>query len=997
MSNNFSSFTMKHQITHLLLAILLFAGFATSATKADEIEGTWSQEGQYKKFSKKYASDKLLALSIDKKKMAVIEYNTIKVIEIVSGKLLDSFHFSISQGLISIAISKDLKYLSTISNRETISSDSKIYTVRFNAYNIEKKILLCDTVLTYDFSDITALSSISDPELSFFKSVAYAKANYSYSFGFSYYGSGNKCYSYNCDNNVWGKNGFGSVNGSKSFYSSTIPLQIIYSISSSNTGHSGEYYTTYNESLYMVSQNSTNTLFNRSWYRSSVPSDPGEDITPYTPIGITADNKNAVLKNSDKQIILYSLEKPGTSALLKENNGNKIFTEIASSLIFFPNDYSGKNILYFSKLNDKILIKIFNYQLGTTNAIGYVDKDLISGTNSQFIIDSSNIITINSSGEMYMLDLNSLTPANGIEVLTDKQFCTTNDSVAFVVINPKKYTDIIIDFGDGTSSKYNIVSHEYAQMGHYTITVKAKDENGKEIKIIKEKYITVNQGISSNMKLSVDYLPNDQIKVNLVSNLSGNYKNPTLYIADSSASNVDSLSAIFSRLGYYYIKTTCTDNNSNKLVSMDTLLKVFGPSNKRIISENYSTSSYSEKVFLFKNNSKYESFSRYYWHKLDSNLKISNYNNFAMYTYLTDVRQLYNDIYYIKIATRQSQIQGIFDVRKDNPCISILNFGDNSTFAFSNDTIGYVNLSTNEIIYSDAKTLSILKKIKSKYKFESQPIPVHNLKSRRVDFLDFSKDNGIVLYKLTKDSIITKFNTIQPGLSKDYCNLIKQIKSSKNNTFELLDSGFVTTLNFNSGRIFKHSLPNLNIQQVVHFSDTTAALVCTDSTSTINICIVDSNYTIIDSFRISNRKGRVLLADINMQNQLEFIARTPEGNIYTCTVKISDNSIPDKYLTYDPISNDTIDIDIPLPTPIEYVKDMVYPNPVDDFLTINIALTINAKLLVTNSEGTTITPKILNKTDKSFSIRTNELSEGVYFVHIRDRGVIQSAKFVISR
>ena len=289
--------------------------------------------------------------------------------------------------------------------------------------------------------------------------------------------------------------------------------------------------------------------------------------------------------------------------------------------------------------------------------------------------------------------------------------------------------------------------------------------------------------------------------------------------------------------------------------------------------------------------------------------------------------------------------------------------------------------------------------INTDYVFQSTPIAFKNLNSKVAYFIETIENKSLVLYRFHNDTIFEQVGMIDlilDGQTFD-TKLLHNLQSTKKNLFEISSSGKLISLDFNKGFKRVDSIQKLQIKRVVHFTDNIAAWLCIDSNSVLHVCIVDSNYNVIENNILPYRAGQISYAERNEKNQLFFISSTPGGYAYRCTYKICSDTLPDLNLADGEIVI-VVDSSIVLPPiPIGYVEDMVYPNPVNDIVTVNIALTINAKLLLTDSAGNTYVPVLLNKTDKEFSLRTNQLSEGVYFIHIKDRGVRQSAKFVVKR
>lgn len=160
--NHFFEFTMKHQIMHLFMAILLFAVIATSATKADEIEGTWSQEGQYKKFSKEYTDLKLFEVSADGTKIAIVTDSTLRIFDIESGLIQTKLTIpDISNYAHSpYCISKDLNYFG-LSQSDYSNDGGKIdFNIRAKVLNVANNTLILDTIMNYSYYETEAYPEV---------------------------------------------------------------------------------------------------------------------------------------------------------------------------------------------------------------------------------------------------------------------------------------------------------------------------------------------------------------------------------------------------------------------------------------------------------------------------------------------------------------------------------------------------------------------------------------------------------------------------------------------------------------------------------------------------------------------------------------------------------------------------------------------------------------------------------------------------------------------
>ena len=990
---------MRHQIKFLITAIIVFAAFATSALKADDIEGTWSQDGQYKKFSKQYSNSILSTVSEDGKKMAFIVNDTLRIVEIATGILLDTCYLRAdipqtdTTEAPSYSLSNNFSYIACRFNDRHTNDTILHFMEDLLIRKLDNRKIIIDTSITYNINELNSYSSLSSISPSFsglficdsifcsFLEISATFAmrteyNYKYSFAF------------NCETKQKLTNTpFSNYSNIKRTNNGKNLLASSHTLTYTKTPYDDITRIDENEFIFGYYNNIYHPISYRSWFYSNNPRNPGKSESWLYPIGITPDCKTAIISNSDREINLYSLVNDSPEIKLTDSTGNTKFPQIASPVVLFPNNVNSNKLLYISRFDQLTLFSTLNYFTGATNNFGFSGKDYIVNSQANFMIDSNRILSISDTNEIYLLDLDNVIPVNNLDIYSDFQSVSTNDEISFVAIYPESYRNILIDFGDGSTSTASNVKHKYSQSGKYTITLTAKDSLAIEHKIVKNEYITVEQGVTISMKLSVEYLSNNQFRINLKSYITGEHYDTHIYIADSSALDVDSLSAVFSGTGYYYVKTTCIDSQFNKLITKDTAIKVYGPEDDRILTENYSSYYYYDKIYIFKNNTGYQVFDSKYpitrAISIDTNFRITQTNTYDDPSYYWSSNQISNSNYFLSISSSRGGAYGFYDSRKDKPFNNIYASNNNSAFAFSDDTLGMIDITTNEIVLKSFNDTSGINRIQTNIKFNSQPLVVNNFEAKKVFLMDNSPDQGITLYSINQDYHITKINTIDAVYQPNY--IIEQsLKTSINNIFEFIESDKIITLNFNTGVLRTHSLPNLKIQQVVHISNSQIALIGVDSNSIINVCLVDSNYVVNETIKLPYRtSGPILFAEKNKQNQLDFVSYTTRGILYFCTVKIS---------------NDTGSvIDTTNSSKLLLNEVSRYPNPASNSITIDYPLSTDASILIADEKGKTIKARIISKNDLDFTIDTSLLPEGMYFVQIRDGDINKSVKFMVKR
>ncbi len=981
---------MRHQIKFLITAIIIFAAFATSALKADDIEGTWSQDGQYKRFSKEYKDIVYYNVSADTKKLAIVSDNVLKVIQIESGVVLDTLSLLIpGKTIIGIpttyAISKDFRYFAFQYNLEKTNTNPYVFQQQLLIFNLQNDSIIVDSTCIFSFpQSSTANYSASGAKALFINNtIYYSQFNYSYTqFADGGYGSFSKAF--NCE--------------TKKEITNNVPVSIDSYCQSNNSAlsiayryyyYSNKYGANYYETICKFTSDSFSLISDRYWSQQPYQASPE---SAYKFIGLTSDDKNAIVLNDNNQMVSFDLI-TNTARQVTQANGNTKFPEFASSTILFPIDKAGKSILLLKSHGNNLLINNLHYETGVITSIASADNDYITNTKAKYMIDSNKILSITEAGELYLLDLEAIQPDKGIDISTDKQFCTTNDSVSFVVINPNSYTDISIDFGDGSSVSSEKAKHKYSEMGKYSITVKAKDQYSNEVILRKEKYITVNQGIEIKIIPTINYESNRKITIKAKVEMSGNYSDLNLYIkpANDVSQQIqtieeDTIIGEFTGLGYYTIRVTCFDNQFNKFISKDTVLNVFGPSDSSIFSENYTNTNVSSNVHLFKYSKGFQAFYHFYTSSyatsIDSNFQIKNQEYYKGSAYYWSFAQLSDANYYLSMSTSQGGRFSIYDNRKSDPMDSLLWYYNTSGFGFNDDTLATIDKETNEIVLRLFKDITEIKRINTYVQFNSQPLVCHDTKNKKVFLIDNSTESGITLYGVNQNYQLKKIRTIVGVYQPDYI-IAQTLKSNQNNVFEFIDTNGIVALNFNTGLLQKYSIPNFNIQQVVHISDTTIALLGIDSDSVINVCLVDSNYIEQQRITLPYRTGNVLFAEKNKQNQLDFALRTPIGNLYFCTVKISDDT---SAIVESPEIGKLLDSDL-----------LCFPNPAANKITIDYPLSTSASIIIADAKGKTIKPNIISMNDSDFSIDTSLLPDGMYFVQIRDGEINKNIKFIVKR
>ena len=995
---------MKHQITNLFMAILVFAGIATSATKADEIEGTWIQDGQYKKFSKIFSNSILNAVSEDGKKMAFIVNDSLRIVEIATGILLDTCYLKadIPQNYTdepSYSLSNNFSYVACRYNERYTTDTVFHYMEDLLIRKIANHKIILDTTITYTIHEVDINGSLSGISSSFSRlfisdsiycSFLAIKAefarrteyNYKYSFAF------NCTAKHKLQNTPFSNYSYiHRTNNGRNLLASC------YTIAYDRTPYNGTTRVDENEYIFGYYNNIYRPISSRSWFYSNDPQNPGKYESNLNPIGITPDCKTAIISNSDREICLYNLVKAAPVIKLTDSTGNTKFPQIASPVVLFPNNVNTNKLLYISRLNQLTLFSTLNYFTGATNTFGCSNKDYIVNSDANFMIDSNKILSISDSKEIYILDLESVVPINNLDIYSDFQSASTNDTISFVAIHPESYRNILIDFGDGNTSNASNAKHKYSEMGKYTIIVTAEDAFGNEVKVIKEKYITINQGIEINIIPSISYESNGKIKIKAKAKIIGDYSNLNLYIKPANdvsqliqTIEEDTIIGEFTGLGYYTIRVTCFDKQFNKFISKDTVLNIFGPSDSIILSENYTNTNVSSNVHLFKYSKGYQAFYHFYTSSyatsIDSNFQIKNQEYYKESAYYWSFAQLSDANYYLSMSTAQGGRFSIYDNRKPDPMNNLLGHYSQSGFGFNDDTLATIDKETNEIVLQSFKDITEIKRINTNVQFNSQPLVCNDIKNKKVFLIDNSTESGITLYGVNQNFQVSKINTIDAQYLPDY-KVAQTLKSSKNNVFEFIDTNCVITLDFNTGTLHSLSIPNFNIQQVVHISDTTLALLGIDSASLINVCLVDSNYNEKERITLPYRTGNVLFAEKNKQNQLDFAARTPIGNLYFCTVKISN----DTGSVIDTTNNGKL-----------YLNEVSrFPNPASNSITIEYPLSSQASVSIVNESGRVYSSEIKSINADNFSIDTSLLPDGLYFVQIQDGEINKSIKFMVKR
>ncbi len=979
---------MKHQIIHLFMAIIIFAGIATSAVKADEIEGTWTQEGQYKKFSKEYTDLKLFEVSADGTKIAIVTDSTLRIFDIQSG---------IIQTKLTIpdisdyphqpyCISKDFKYFGlSQSDYSYDGSEINLY-IHAKVLNISNNKLILDTIINYSYSEIEAYPEIETKN--------YFCNNNTFFLQYSLYSG--RWYRWSDHFNLI----FDCTTHTSIIDYEAHPFNTIYFLNDINTsvGYYNQHFVDdisgseadnhrFYRKIFIQKDSIISVIANESWeYRSDGPIPPIGSICPI-PLGITGDDK-MLMTHIDGKYIFYDLDSIG-----KFHKIDSAFNRYRVLAVLFPNSNNGKSFMtiHHGDLGN-VKISERSYTDGCQLASYEIYGNHFSNYWSNFkLIDSSRIIickTVDTVRQIYILDLNLKNNYPEFDITSDIQSGTTNDTVKFSIKFPATHRDIIVDYGDGTSDSEYPYHHVYSKPGTYSVKINALNKDNVYEAFKRKDYINISQGL----ELSCDvfhYCMPDNIQIKVINTSTGNHANHSITIAPLSdldnaraIKGKDTLIIYFTEYCKYKITIKAFDSDGGIICRKDSIIDITPTSSPNISSEIYYNINLKSYLEVYENYNTVDFLS--YESRVNgnnTNFSLVTINNNDQLSRKTKLYCYFGYNYSQKIAPTKYDLDGtIYDFATGTNEKNPLDFTKYNLQYFNyNDSLYGQITKPNQITIYSSSTHQVGKTLTNKN------LNI-NWGSR---ILPFTSKNGII-YLWNKDNA-KKINCYTWNTQTDTINQVCFNNSYSNlgsirNSCQYSDDIFLSAV---YNRVFRFNLSNSEVDSLIFgetkieglcaIKDKMIAVITRNKEMETVIDLVNNSFTKFKTITLSKREDVIQYCNITPDNQLRIIYSTKYGDLYLCRVPILD------------IASSSVAEFKPEEVPL------VFPNPASNSISIQYPLDAKASIKIVDETGQVYSARISSANTDNFSIDTSLLPDGTYFVQIQGGEINKSVKFMVKR
>lgn len=739
-------------------------------------------------------------------------------------------------------------------------------------------------------------------------------------------------------------------------------------------------------------------IASESWeYRSDEPEPPHSGFCP-NPIGITGDDK-MFMTQSGVEYIFYDLDSIG-----KNHRIDSAFSKYPVMAVLFPNINNRKSFMTIHQADlGNVKISERSYIDGSQLASYEVYGNHFRNYGSIFrLIDSSRIIICEDtpSKKIYILDLNLKTDYPVLDIISDIQSGTTNDTVKFSIKCPATHRDIIVDYGDGSSDSEYPYHHVYSKPGTYSVQINALNKDNVYEAFKRKDYINISQGLELSFDVFHYCMP-DNIQIKIINTSTGNHENQSITVAPlSDLANAreikgkDTLIAYFTEYGKYKITISAFDSDRGKIYRKDSIIDINKNSSPNISFEKYLGLKLETNIALYENFNTIDLISfqnDFYDHSRISTVTINNDDQ------LSNITKLYCYFFWHSInktSPKHYAIDGsIYDIStgiKDTNRIDCL-YCKFHCFAY-NDSLYAIMAYDDEVL----SALEIRLYSSTAYKF------VKNISLKNYGFswkdatitLATSKGIVYVLNPYTTDKlncfvIDSKNNrvslkTFNYNLDKaypyiNYYNKYKIICQPSDDVLLLPIGNKIIRLNLSNSEVDSVTIGENNIEGLCAIKDNMVAVITRNKEMETVIKLTDNNFTVLKTIILPKREDAILYCNITPDNQLRIIYSTKYRDLYLCRVPILDiasSSVAESKSEEEPL---------------------VFPNPASNSISIQFPLSPIATIRIVDETGKTYSTKISSANTDNFSIDTSILPDGTYFVQIQDGEINKSVKFIIKR